>query len=142
MADKVLADVNVCLDLLLDRQPFVDDAGQIFQMAEKEEIQLAISGLSFDTLFYIMRPEMGAAKSTALLQELIKHVQIAEVNEKVVKNALYSGWKDLEDALHYYCAIHAGCKVLITRNKEDFSRHDNSILILSPEEFLEVKGKL
>jgi len=136
MANRVLVDVNVCLDLLLDRHPFVEFSGKIFERAEQNRLTVVVSGLSFDTLFYIMRPSMGAAKSTWLLKEFSRNVLIGIVNQSVVRQALRAGWKDLEDALQYYCAIEAECTTIITRNTSDFTPFDDTLPILTPGEFL------
>ena len=137
MAYRVLLDVNICLDLLLDRKPHVTSSGQIFEAGEKGSITLVISGLSFDTLFYIMRPALGARKSIEKLQLLHRYVHTGTIDHKTVEQALASGWPDLEDALQYYCALHNDCRFLITRNKKDFKADSKSLRILSPEEFLE-----
>jgi len=137
MAYRVLVDVNICLDLLLDRKPHVTYSGQIFEAGEKGLVKLVISGLSFDTLFYIMRPALGARKSIEKLQLLLRYVHTGTIDHDTVKQALCSGWNDLEDALHYYCALHNNCRFLITRNKKDFKADSKSLRILSPEEFLE-----
>jgi predicted nucleic acid-binding protein len=136
MEDKVLTDVNVCLDLLMDRKPFVEHSGQLFELAENGDIQLCISGLSFDTLFYVMRPAIGAKKSIAKLRLLRKHIKVAEVNTRVVDQALQSGWTDLEDALQYFCAVQNGCNYLVTRNKNDFKSGKESLAVVTPEEFV------
>jgi len=136
MAVRVLADVNICLDLLLDRKPYVNDSGRIFELAEEDKIELFISGLSFDTLFYIMRPAMGGKKATEKLQVFCSYTAVGTVDSIIVKNALQSDWKDLEDALQYFCAIQAGCEYLITRNVQDFHPDPDQIKIRTPEEFL------
>jgi len=137
MADNILADVNVCLDLLLDRRPFVEASGKIFEMAEQKQINLFISGLSFDTLFYIMKPALGTDKTTKLLQDFRKLLHVGTVNHHVVDQALHSGWGDLEDALHYFCAAENRCTILLSRNKKDFKPADESVVrILTPEEYL------
>ncbi|HMB97553.1 MAG TPA: PIN domain-containing protein [Balneolaceae bacterium] len=136
MSVKILADVNICLDLLLDRKPFVNFSGRIFEMAEEEEIILFISGLSFDTLFYVMRPAIGKKKTMEKLWLLHSYTSVGIVDSFVVKKALQSGWKDLEDALQYYCALRSECKYLVTRNVQDFRRDTDQIKILKPEEFL------
>lgn len=135
MANSVLADVNVCLDLLLDRHPFVEYSGQIFERAEQGKLTVVVSGLSFDTLFYIMRPAMGASKATQLLREFSRNITVGAVNQSVVQNALQAGWKDLEDALQYYCAIEAKCNAVVTRNIPDFSPARDTIRVLTPEQF-------
>jgi len=136
MANSVLADVNVCLDLLLDRHPFAEYSGQIFERAEQGKLTVVVSGLSFDTLFYIMRPTIGVPKATQLLQEFSLNVTVGTVNQSVVHNALQAGWKDLEDALQYYCAIEAKCNAVVTRNVPDFTPARETIRILTPEQFL------
>lgn len=138
MTDSVLVDVNVCLDLLLDRQPHVEYSGQIFELAEQSKLSVLVSGLSFDTLFYVMRPTMGATKSTQLLKEFSQHISVGTVNQSVMHKALNAGWKDLEDALQYYCSLEAGCSMIITRNTADFTPADDAIPILTPQQFLEL----
>jgi predicted nucleic acid-binding protein len=137
MANKILADTNVCLDLLLDRKPYVEHSGKLFELAESKSIRLYISGLSIDTLFYIIRPAMGPKKSIEILSTLLEFTEIAPVNHAVVHDALRAGWTDLEDALQYYSAIHANCTHLITRNLRDFKQADDSGMdILTPQQYL------
>lgn len=137
MANRILADTNVCLDLLLDRKPYVEHSGKLFELAETKSIRVCISGLSIDTLFYIIRPAMGSKKSTEILSTLLEFAEIAPVNDKVVHDALRAGWNDLEDALQYYSAVHANCTHLITRNLRDFKQTDDSGLdILTPQQYL------
>ncbi|MEX2600379.1 MAG: PIN domain-containing protein [Balneolaceae bacterium] len=138
MIYKILADVNVCLDLYLDRKPHVDFSGQIFELAEKEKIKLYISGISFDTLFYIMRPVIGPKKSTENLKQLLLYTKAGNLDHKTVECAIHAGWRDLEDALQYYCALNNGCDFLVTRNKGDFTSGTAQIDVVSPKEFLEI----
>lgn len=135
MATKVLADVNVCLDLLLDRHPHIQYSGRIFEMAEKSKIRLFISGLSFDTLFYIMRPAKGGKLAIEKLKLMHSYTHVAEIDSVVVKNALQSGWRDLEDALQFYSAIQSGCSHLVTRNPADFTDDSSQIQVLTPMDF-------
>lgn len=138
MAYKVLADANVCLDLLLDRRPHVEFSGRIFELAEQKEIELFISGLSFDTLFYIMRPELSAQKAVEKLRLLLKHVKVAPMGQKTVESALDAEWNDLEDALQYFSAVESGCDCIVTRNGDDFKSGYRTLKIFDPEEFVEV----
>jgi predicted nucleic acid-binding protein len=47
---------------------------------------------------------------------------------------LNSDFKDFEDAVQYYSAIKAGCKVIITRNGKDFKK--STIPIMTANEYL------
>ena len=43
-------------------------------------------------------------------------------------------FRDFEDAVQYYSAIHVRADYVITRNKADY--RDNRIPVLAPDEFL------
>jgi predicted nucleic acid-binding protein len=135
MADRILLDVNVCLDVLLKRQPFWEDSAKIFLAAEKGLIQGRVSAISFDTMFYILRSEIGSAKAQTELKRLRKYMYVSAVDAKVVDHALNAGWADLEDAIQYYSAEFSKCKVLITRNKRDYPNKTN-LPVFTPVEFI------
>jgi len=137
MVPKVLLDVNICLDVLLDRKPYVTFSGKLFELSENNVIHPFISGISFDTLFYIIRPELGHKKTTSILKHLTKHIDIAPVSKKVVMQALEAGWTDLEDALQYFSAYYSDCDYVITRDIKDFSGSKKSLIACSPQKFLE-----
>lgn len=140
MAIRVLADVIVCLDVLMDRKPFVEYSGRIFEEAEKGNLTLIISGLSFDTLFYVMRPSLGGKKATELLRLLCTHIEVGTIDGSVVKQALDADWSDLEDALQYYCALENDCNYLVTQNQKDFKSRTKKLKVVSPKACLEDIG--
>ena len=135
MAGKILVDVNISLDLLLDRKPFVEDSGRIFELGEQKKIDLMISAISIDTLFYVIRPAMGAGKATETIRDLLKITKIAPVTAYVIKKALDAGWSDLEDAIQYFTAVNAGCTCLLTRNISDYKKADASPIVKTPIQF-------
>ncbi|MDZ7718476.1 MAG: PIN domain-containing protein [Balneolaceae bacterium] len=135
MADRVLLDVNVCLDVLLKREPFWEDSAKIFLAAERDQIAGRVSAISFDTMFYILRSDLGSAKAQAELKRLRTHIQISAVDTSVVDHALNAEWSDLEDALQYYSAKFSKCKAIITRNKRDYPKKSN-LPIFTPVEFI------
>ena len=62
---KVLIDTNIVLDLLLEREPFVEDAIALFEMVEMSRIQGYIAATTVTNVFYIVRKAQG--RDTALL---------------------------------------------------------------------------
>jgi predicted nucleic acid-binding protein len=137
MAEKILIDVNICLDLLLDRKPFIEDSGHIFELGEKNKINLLLSAVSIDTLFYVIRLASGVAKATETIRALLKITNIAPVTAEIIDKALVANWNDLEDAIQYYTADDAGCTHVITRNKNDFKKADALPVIQTPLQFLQ-----
>ncbi|MDZ7772398.1 MAG: PIN domain-containing protein [Balneolaceae bacterium] len=134
MEIRALLDVNICLDAMLDRQPFSDSALRILQSVERQIITGVVPAISFDTIFYLLRPAMGTDAAHSRVRELSRHVRIGAVTEATVRKAIDAGWKDLEDAIQYHTALQSECDVLVTRNVADFKGRE--IPILTPEEFL------
>jgi len=138
----VLCDINFVLDIFLKREPFYTPAARLFSMIEERRIRGYLCALSFPTLFYILAKELKASKAMQILEKLRIVFDVAAVDEKVIDLSLVSGFKDFEDAVQYYSALHVRVDCVITRNKTDF--HADTVAILSPEEFLasyELRGK-
>lgn len=56
---KILLDTNVLLDLLLEREHFVEDAKRVFQAKDEGMIAIYITANSLTDVFYIGRPNQG-----------------------------------------------------------------------------------
>ncbi len=134
MPDNVLFDVNVILDVIENRTPYVVHSGPALKLAENGQIRGYISASSIDTLAFLLRRNCSSIKTNAILQDLIRILHIATVDEMVIRQALDAKWDDPEDAILYFSAKNAGCTRIITRNKRDFKLADTSIEIVLPSE--------
>ncbi|MSU64438.1 MAG: PIN domain-containing protein [Pedosphaera sp.] len=133
--DKIFLDTDVALDHLADRQPFAEYAHRILALAEKGELTVCLSSLSFSNLYYILRKLKGHADAMAVLGKLKLLVRVSSVAEAEIKAALSSNFKDFEDGIQHFAAKAEGdVSAIITRNKADYSTSE--IPVLSPDEFL------
>jgi predicted nucleic acid-binding protein len=133
--NKVFLDTDVALDHLADRQPFAEYAHRLLALAEKGELTLCVSSLSFSNLYYILRKLKGHRDATALLTKLKCLVRVSTVSETEIQLALSSSFQDFEDAIQHYAARNEGhVTALITRNAVDFQCSE--IPVMSPEAFL------
>ena len=138
VGDKVFLDTDVALDHLADRQPFAEYAHRLFALAEKAEITLCLSALSFSNLYYILRKLVGHGEALALLGKLKQLVRVSAVGEAEIQSALANNFKDFEDAIHHFTAKAEGdVSAIITRNKADYA--GSEIPVLSPDEFLAMR---
>lgn len=55
--------------------------------------------------------------------------------KKIIFQSLDSDFKDKEDGLQYFTALHNKMDFLITRDQKDFKFTDGKIQILTPKEF-------
>jgi predicted nucleic acid-binding protein len=138
VGDKVFLDTDVALDHLADRQPFAEYAHRLFALAEKAEITLCLSALSFSNLYYILRKLVGHGEALALLGKLKQLVRVSAVGEAEIQSALANSFKDFEDTIQHFTAKAEGdVSAIITRNKADYA--GSEIPVLSPDEFLAMR---
>ena len=131
---SVLCDINVILDIFLKRYPYYVPAARLFTLIEERKLQGYLSAQSFPTMFYILSKELKREKAMRVLEKLRIVFRVAAVDEKVIDLSLASSFKDFEDAVQYYSALHVRADCLITRNKADY-RADR-LPVMTPEEFL------
>jgi len=134
MKDRIFLDTNVVLDLLGERDLFYNSAAIITTLADKGEIDLVVSALTYSTVYYLL----SRFEDKELVKEKIRKFKViadtSDLTDKIVDKGLSSKFSDFEDSLQYYCAIKMDCKILITRNGKDFK--ESEIPVLSPDEYL------
>ena len=137
---KVFIDTNVLLDLLLERDPWANDAAILFSMADRKELELLCCSLSFSTAVYLMQRFNYTRNEIVKKLSIVKSIcSITTVNDAVINRMLQSDFNDLEDAIQYYSALAFGAEAIVTRNTKDYS--DARIPVLSPQEFLQQNDK-
>jgi len=117
---KVLFDTNVVLDVLLNRQPFADDAALLMSQVERSEISGLLCATTVTTIHYLIAKALDADSAIKHIRLLLSLFEIAPVNRVVLENALERGFTDYEDAVIAEAASHAGADYIITRNIRDF----------------------
>ncbi len=131
---SIFVDTDVILDLLLQRHSFYIHAAQLFTLADKGQIKINISSLSFSNLHYLLSKQYNRVESRRILSQLKTLVVVLSVDDKVISLALNSDFTDFEDAIQYFTAINNDVPMLITRNLKDYKTA--AIPVLSPAAFL------
>jgi predicted nucleic acid-binding protein len=132
---RLLIDTNIVIDLLAKRHGFYEEAAELFSRADKKELVLTISALTFANTNYILTKLKSAQEARVILRKFKVLVEILSLDEKVTELALSNDlFPDFEDALQYYSAIESQVDVIITRNKKDFKA--SKIAVLTAREFL------
>ena len=131
---KLFLDTNVMLDLLGVRFPFYEPIAKIASLADKQEITIVVSALSYATVSYFLTKYNGIENTKNTLRKFKIISKICDLDEQIVEKSLNSIFKDFEDALQYFSALESECDILITRNGKDFK--NSSIPIMTAEEFI------
>ena len=133
-------DTDVIIDFLIDRKPFSREAAIIFSLVEQKKLKGYASALTFRSLYYILRKFESHNKVISKLDSLSKLVNILKVDDKSIKSALTSGFKDFEDSIQHFCASESKkTDVIITRNIKDYRNSD--LPVMTPGDFLKATGK-
>lgn len=129
----IFLDTNVVIDFLADRKPFSLDAARLFEFSLSGEARIYISSVSYNNIYYILRQSLSEFATMKLLNELAEISEILDVTKAVIQQALKSGFKDFEDAIHYYCAVTLSkIECIVTRNSKAFKK--SFLAIMTPGE--------
>ena len=131
---RLFLDANVILDVLLARQPFVNDSERVLSLCAKKVFDGCCSGLTICNLMYILRKHCTMDVARRCMHDFSSYVEIVDVKSKAVVSALQSSNPDFEDVVQACCASECGADAIVTRDKEGFA--GSSILVYTPTELL------
>lgn len=133
--NRLLIDTNIVIDLLSKREKFYEEAAELFSLADRKELVLAISSLTFANTNYILTKLKSAKEAKAILRKFKVLVEVLSLDDKITELALSdNNFTDFKDGLQYYSAIENQIDIIITRNKKDFKK--SNIPVLTAKEFL------
>ena len=118
---KILIDTNIVLDLLLEREPFIDSATSLFEAIEQGKLHGYITATTITNIFYIIRKAKDRETAITSIQSLLVGLQFCSVDRSVVTTALDLGLKDFEDGIQLACATLDQLDAIVTRDLKDFS---------------------
>ena len=128
---RILFDTNVILDVLLDRQPFVDASAAAWAAAETGVAEGMIAAHAVTTIHYLVRNERNNVQAKRTVAAILRVFKIAPVDGVVIQEALQLSLADFEDAVTAAAARSVGCDYVVTRDPKGF--RGSSVHPLLPE---------
>lgn len=125
---RLLLDLNVVLDVLLERKPHAQSSVALWRHVERRRAVALVPAHGFTTVFYIAQRHRDRAFATRVVEILLGVFGVAPVNEAVLRRALQLGWPDFEDAVVCAAAETARCDALVTRDPRGFAGATLSVL--------------
>ena len=117
---RILVDVNVLLDAVLERAPHAATAAKIWAAVETRRVTGLGPAHGVTTLFYLFSRARGADAARRAVAHLLTVFGVATVNQATLQRALTLGWTDFEDAVCASAAEAAGCDLIVTRDPAGF----------------------
>ncbi len=127
---RCLLDLNVVLDMVLDRRPHSDVARELWAAAERKEIEAVVPAHGVTTVYYVVARERSAAFARRIVNDLVLVPSIAPVDAATLRRALALDWPDFEDAVCAATAEASSCDLLVTRDPAGFK--DSPVLVVAP----------
>ena len=127
---RLLLDLNVFLDVILDRPPDADVAAALWAAIERGKGQGFVPAHGVTTIFYFLEKARGAPFAREGVERLIRVFSVAPVNEDVVRRALALAWSDFEDAVCAAAAEASGCDAVVTRDPDGYP--DAPLSVIDP----------
>ncbi len=127
---RCLLDVNVILDMVLDRRPHSVAARALWAAAERQQLEAIVAAHGVTTIFYVVARDRGATFARRVVDDLLIVPSIAPVDAGALRRAVALGWRDFEDAVCAAAAEAASCDLLVTRDARGFK--DSPVLAVDP----------
>ena len=130
---SIFLDTNVLIDFFADRKPFSIDAAKLFDYSLKKKINIYISAVSYNNIYYIVRQSLSHEETIKMLTEISECTNVIDLTKDIINKSLTSDFKDFEDAIQYNCAKSINkIDLIVTRDTKDYKV--SSLAILTPKE--------
>lgn len=134
---RALIDTCIIIDALQNREPFADNAQQIFLLAANQKFTGYVTAKSVTDIYYLMHRCTHNDKETRnVLNKLLIIFGIMDTAGVDCRHALISNVSDYEDAVMIETAKRSDADCIITRNTKDYAHAD--ITVYTPNEFIDI----
>jgi predicted nucleic-acid-binding protein len=135
MPTSILIDLNVILDVFLERSGF-QASSDVIQLGEGGDYNIYISAHIVSTFAYLLEnAKVPRQKILEHIDWMLQTFTIVPVDSQLLTLALKSNIANFEDAIIEQAAQISTCSLIITRNIKDFKA--SSIEAVLPEQFLQ-----
>ena len=131
---RVLLDTNVVLDVLLKREPWVNDSAAAWRASDEGRIVGHITATTLTDIFYVSRRLAGIEVARKAVRTCLDAFEVCTVDREALEHAETMAGLDFEDDLQIACAVIANLDAIITRNIADFK--GSPTRTFSPSELL------
>jgi predicted nucleic acid-binding protein len=131
---RILVDLNLVLDVLLDRQPHAASASALWAAVETGETEAVLAAHCVTTLHYLASRSRGAQFGDECVAGVLSVFGVAPIDGDVLRQAMAMRWSDFEDAVCAAAASVAECQAIATRDPRGFK--GSVVPALTPEQVL------
>lgn len=132
---KALLDLNVLLDVTLNRSEFVKESALAFgHLVSMRNGQCYVAQHAVTTLYYILRKQCGVDCARLTVRRVLKVLKVLPATRQTLIEATDPRYADYEDAVTFLSAAASDCDLILTRNLKDFAQ--SPVPVKTPHDFL------
>ncbi|MGI9188570.1 MAG: type II toxin-antitoxin system VapC family toxin [Longimicrobiaceae bacterium] len=117
---KLLVDINIVLDVILERLPWAEEAAELLAVIDRGEAAGWVAGHTITTAHYVVARARDRQIANRAMSDLLQVCDVVPVERSDFVHALAIGLSDFEDAVQAVCAVKIGADAIVTRNEKDF----------------------
>jgi predicted nucleic acid-binding protein len=134
---EVFLDTDVAFDIISKREPHFFDSIKLLELKAKDQIILFISESCVTNLIYLTLETKKIEDGLSKLTDFIASCEVINCGKQIILESLKSEFKDKEDAVQYFTALHHGADYFITRNTKDYKSSKKALPVFLPSRFLD-----
>lgn len=132
---RALIDTCIVIDALQSREPFAEDAQQIFLAVANKRVMGFLTTKSAADVYYITHRHTHSDRDTRRVLSILFHLfELLDSAGMDCRRAISSELTDYEDALMTETALRCGMDCIVTRNLRDYGK--SPVPVYSPSAFL------
>jgi len=133
---KIFLDTNILLDVLLQRDSFMQNSARVWAECESGKVKGFISAISLNNMHFIMSKRIGKDRALESVRICLSVFSVVPLDEKILRLAVELPHKDFEDAIQLFSAVQMKVDCIVTRDAGHFS--SEYLPILSPGQYADL----
>lgn len=117
---KLLLDINVLLDVLLQRDPWAEPAASLLSRVERGEATGFVAGHTITAIHYVVSRARDGQAAAEAVADLLRFLEVVPVEKADFNQALVLPTDDFEDAVQAAAAMKVGADYIVTRDEKGF----------------------
>ncbi|MFN6393646.1 MAG: PIN domain-containing protein [Aphanizomenon sp.] len=115
MIKKVLLDDDILLDILLERDPFVEDSSKIWELIEAKQVEGYVTVTTLNKIFDVGRDNGGFEIAWEAISEIRSVMEVCIIDDRILEIAHSYHLKDFEQSIQLACAKFFKLDYILTR---------------------------
>ena len=117
---KLLLDINVLLDVLLQRDPWSESAAQLLTNIERGDARGFVAGHTLTTVHYVVSRARDRQSAATAITDLLRLLEVVPIEKIDFNQALVLPMDDFEDAIQAAAVLKIGADYVVTRDEKGF----------------------